>query len=50
MENKIFLPFPRVPCQAQSKGAMHGNVLWVVAMVAVVVTKENPQAENTKNQ
>lgn len=37
-------------CQAQNKGAAHGSVLLVVAMVAVVVKRENPQAENTKIQ
>lgn len=37
-----------MPCQAQSKGAVHGNGFLIVAIVAVVVKRENSQRENTK--
>lgn len=49
MENEISFATYFVPCQAQSKGAVQDNVLLVVAMVAVIVKKENPQAENPQN-
>lgn len=50
MQNEILFATYLVPCQAQSKGAVYGNVLLFVAMVVVVLKKENPQAENTTNQ
>lgn len=49
MENEISFATYFVPCQAQSKGIVQDNALLVVAMVAVIVKKENPQAENPQN-